>query len=399
MTIFSREEMDRRMAAARVAMPERELDAVLATSYAASYYLSGAPIHCFGRPMATVIPREGDPAMVTSVIELGHIAAQSWISDIRPYWDFNTAPDYSRPQPPLQSMAQLLAGVLADRGLMRGRIGFEDAKLPLAHLDALRAALPNADFIGASEMLDGLRLVLSSAELALTRSADAIADIGQERLIALIAPGMTAREIVDDVRATMTDAILERHPDMPFHMHVGTGLGSGAKGAGHSEWATWNGAGRVEPGQLLETVISVWLWGYWGNVERAVYVGEPPAEVRRGFEIMIEANERAIAAIRPGVTLADVDRAAKAVLTRHGYTTRSGSGCGRGITSYEADARELTMDLRLYADVILEPGMAFSLEPDLDVPGIGVFRHCNTIIVTDDGCDVDSRLPRGVVWV
>jgi len=150
---------------------------------------------------------------------------------------------------------------------------------------------------------------------------------------------------------------------------------------------------------LLETVISVWLWGYWGNVERAVYVGEPTDEVRRAFEIMVEANEAAIAATRPGTPLADVDRAAKAVLTRHGYPTRTGSGCGRGITSYEADARELKMDVRLYADVILEPGMAFSLEPDLDVPGIGVFRHCNTIIVTETGCEVDSRLPRGAIWV
>ena len=114
---------------------------------------------------------------------------------------------------------------------------------------------------------------------------------------------------------------------------------------------------------------------------------------------MIETNEAAISATRPGVSLVDVDQAAKDVLTHYGYTTRTGSGCGRGITSYEADARELAMDLRAYADVILEPGMAFSLEPDLDVPGIGVFRHCNTIIVTEDGCEVDSRLPRGAIVV
>jgi Xaa-Pro aminopeptidase len=296
-------------------------------------------------------------------------------------------------------MARLLAGAIGDRGLARRRIGFEDAKLPLAHLAALRAALPDIDFVPASDLLDRLRLVLSPEELALVRAADAVADVGQERLIVLLRPGATARELVDDVRATMIDAILARHPDMPFHLHVGTGLGAAAKGAGHSEWATWNGEDRVERGQLLETVISVWLWGYWGNVERAVYVGEPSDEILRAFQIMIDANEAAIAATRPGVSLADVDRAAKTVLTRHGYTTRTGSGCGRGITSYEADARELQMDLRLYADVVLEPGMAFSLEPDLDVPGIGTFRHCNTIIVTETGCEVDSRLPRGVIWV
>ncbi|MDF2759266.1 MAG: hypothetical protein K0S99_1898 [Thermomicrobiales bacterium] len=398
MSIFSRQEMDRRVAATRVAMDGLALDAVIATSYPASYYLSGAPIHCFGRPMATLVSRQGEAAMMASIIEKGHVAAQSWIEDVRHYWDYNVTPVFTNPQPPLQSMVELLASTIEERGLSQARIGIEDATLPLAHLAAFRSVLANVEFVEASDMLDRLRLVLSAEELALTRAADAIADVGQERLIELITPGATARDLVDQVRAAMLDAILERHPEMPFHVHVGTGLGAVAKGSGHSEWATWNGESRIEIGQLLETVISVWLWGYWGNVERAVYVGEPSPEVREAFQIMVDANEAAIAATRPGIPLADVDRAAKAVLTEHGYQTRTGSGCGRGITSYEADARELKMDLRLYSDVILEPGMAFSLEPDLDVPGMGTFRHCNTIIVTKTGCDVDSRVPRGIVW-
>jgi Xaa-Pro dipeptidase len=398
-SIFSREEMDRRVTAARAAMERFNLDAVVATSYPASYYLSGAPIHCFGRPMATLIPRQGEAAMVTSIIEKGHVEPQSWIEDVRHYWDYNVTPEYPNPQPPLQSMVELLASTLGERGLSQGRIGVEDAKLPLAHLVAFRSVLPDVEFIEASDMLDRLRLVLSEEELVLTRAADAIADVGQERLIERITPGASARDLVDQVRATMLDVILERHPEMPFHFHISTGLGELGKGAGHSEWATWNRESRIEAGQLLETVISVWLWGYWGNVERAVYVGEPSREVQQAFQVMVDANEAAIAVTRPGTPLADVDRAAKAILTKHGYQTRTGSGCGRGITSYEADARELKMDLRLYSDVILEPGMAFSLEPDLDVPGIGTFRHCNTIIVTENGCDVDSRLSRGIIWV
>jgi Xaa-Pro dipeptidase len=224
--------------------------------------------------------------------------------------------------------------------------------------------------------------------------------LGQEELLKILKPGRTAYELSAHLTQVMTDYILNRHPDKPFRIHVGTGLGSGTKSAGHSEWTTWNLDDRVQPGQLLESVFSVWLWGYWGNVERAVYVGgEPPDEVRRPFEVMVEANEAAIAATRPGVPLVEVDRACKTVLARYGYPTRTGSGCGRGITSYEANARELKMDLRPYSDVVLAPGMAFSLEPDVQVPGIGVFRHCNTIIVTEDGCLVDSRLPRGVLWV
>jgi Xaa-Pro aminopeptidase len=197
----------------------------------------------------------------------------------------------------------------------------------------------------------------------------------------------------------MIETICKRFPDMPFHLHVMSGLGSGDKIAGHSEWTTWNNQDVVKQGQLLETVVDVWLWGYWGNVERAVGVGKPNEAMRKPFEVMVEANEAAIKAIKPGVLLSDIDRAAKDVLLEHGYDTRTGTGCGRGITSYEGNARELLMDIRPYSDVVLEPGMAFSIEPDVREPGVGTFRHCNTIIVTEDGCEVDSRTPRGIIWV
>ena len=126
------------------------------------------------------------------------------------------------------------------------------------------------------------------------------------------------------------------------------------------------------------------------NVERTLYVGTPNSQVRLAFDIMVEANETTIAMIQPAIGLAEVDRTAKGVLTHYGYTTRSGSGCGRGIVSYEGNARELHMDLRLYSELLLEAGMAFSLEPDLLEVGVGTFRHCNTIIVTDEACVVDS---------
>ncbi len=399
MPVFSRREMDRRVRNLRQKMAEQGIGCVTATSYAASYYLSGVPIHCFGRPMATLIPLEGEAAMVQSIIEKGHTERQSWIKDVRTYWDCNIEPTYENPRPPLASMVHLVKDALAGWRLETGRIGIEEGHLPLGHYEALRAALPKAEFVGVSDMLDRLRMVMSEEELRLTRLADAIADLGQETLIRAIEPGKPAYKLATHVKTVMTEEILSRHPDTPFLIHAGCGLGSVEKAAGHSEWTTWNLEDRVKEGQLLETVMSVWLWGYWGNVERAVAVGEPTEVVRRPFEIMVEANEAAIAAIRPGVRLADVDRVTKDVFAKYGYGTRTGSGCGRGIVSYEGNARELKMDLRLYSDVVLEPGMAFSLEPDLRVPGVGTFRHCNTIIVTEDGCEVDSRLPRGVIWV
>lgn len=399
MPIFSRAELLRRAASLHDALVAHDLDAVIVTSYAGFYYVTGVPIHAFGRPMAAIFPREGAPAIVESIIEIEHTTAHTWIDDIRTYYDYNIQPVFENPQPPPASLTAQVREVLVERGLEYARIGIEEAHLSVTLHRLWQAALPQAEFVPASARIDRLRLVLSAEEMALVRAADAIADFGQELLIGGIAPGRRAFDLVQEVRGAMVEECCRRHPDMPFHLHVDPGMGDGTKAAGHSEWTLWNLEDRVGSPQLLTTVISVWLWGYWGNIERSVHVGAATPEVRRAFDVMVEANETAIAAIRPGMRLADVDRTAKAVLARHGYPTRSGSGCGRGIVSYEGNARELLMDLRLYAEVTLEPGMAFSLEPDVHLPGVGTFRHCNTIIVTPEGCKVDSRLARDPIYV
>lgn len=185
---------------------------------------------------------------------------------------------------------------------------------------------------------------------------------------------------------------------MPFVVHADVGLHDDKKRIIHSEWATWGPTDKVQPGQVLATVFSAWLWGYSGNVERAIAVGEPRGRQRELFELMVEMNEKAIAMVRPGVRVCDIDKRMKALFDEHGLVTPTGTGVGRGITSYEANARELKLDIRLYNDVVLEAGMAFSIEPHVRENDV-IYRHCNTIIVTSDGCEVDSKVPRGVLWV
>jgi Xaa-Pro aminopeptidase len=225
-----------------------------------------------------------------------------------------------------------------------------------------------------------------------------VADVGQTALIGRLSVGARAADLHDEAEGVMRRAVFEHYPEVAFHLRVGVGLGNPAKSAGHSEWTTWGPTDVARPGQILETVVDAILWGYTGNVERAVVIGRPSARISRDYGVMVEANERAIAAVRPGVRLAEIDRICKDVFARRGFTTRSGSGVGRGTISYEGNHRELLMDVRLYSDTVLESGMAFSIEPDLQTED-GTYRHCNTIIVTDDGCEVDSHVERGLIWV
>lgn len=395
---FTADEIDGRLAALRVALDGAGLDAVLLTSYPAIFHQLGTPIHQFGRPAAALVPVAGEPAIVCSIIEISHVRAQSPVGDVRTYRDLDSSVTSGEPQPPLAALVAHLGAVVRDRRLDRGRVGFEDGSLSARTMDRLRAELPDVEWVAAGDLVDRRRLVKSPAELAILRAADAIADDGLETALDGLRAGSTAREIHEAARTRMLDAVLVGHEGVPFHLRIDPGLGEGSRSAGHSEWALWDSATRPAAGRVLVVVIDAILWGYTGNVERTVVVGEPTARVRRDFETMVEANERAIATIGPGVGLADVDRACKAVLSAAGHDTRTGSGVGRGPISYEGGWRELLLDVRLYSDVVLEAGVAFSLEPDLQTPD-GTYRHCNTIIVTEAGCQVDSRLPRDVLVV
>ena len=104
MAIFSRAEMGRRHEALRERMKLGDVDAVIATSFAVFYYLSGVPLHPFGRPMAVVIPLDGEPVIIEAIIDRGHTLLQSWIQDVRNYWDYNPTPSHENPHPPLDSL-------------------------------------------------------------------------------------------------------------------------------------------------------------------------------------------------------------------------------------------------------------------------------------------------------
>lgn len=394
---FETAELERRRARCAERLNSASLDGVVATSYPSSYYLAGCPIHAFGRPSATVLSAAGQIVLVVSIIEQPHIEAQASVDDVRYYYDYGVERgNYDDPLPPIDSFTRLLAEVVANLGLAASRIGFEETTASVEQLGRWSAALPTARFVGASRLLAEVRAVLSPCELEFVRSADRVADAGQAAVLEALTVGATAREVDAFARERMLDLLGAEMPDSPFALRIDTGLGDVRKSAGHSEWMLWSGHERPSPGEVIVTGVDVLLWGYAGNVERTIAMEPVPDRVRRDFETMVRASEAGIEAARVGNTLGDVDRACKEVLAAAGHITRSGSGLGRGIVSFEGNARELMMDVRLYSGISLEPGMTISIEPDL-LTSDGTYRHCNTVIVTEEGPVVDSALDRGVI--
>lgn len=149
---------------------------------------------------------------------------------------------------------------------------------------------------------------------------------------------------------------------------------------------------RLERGDVLIHTRQLALNGYRAELERTAFVGEPTDEQASAFQTMLDAQQAAIDALAPGVPASEVDRAARSVIERAGYgehaVHRTGHGIGVGVHEQPY--------LRYDNPEPLRPGMLVTIEPGFYVPGLGGFRHSDTLLVTDDGAELMTHFPRSL---
>lgn len=129
--------------------------------------------------------------------------------------------------------------------------------------------------------------------------------------------------------------------------------------------------------------------GYGAEIERTFFIDKVPANAIRPFQYMMEARALAIDLIKPGAVMNDVDAAVNSLLTKAGYSDNllHRTGHGFGVTDHEGPFLA-EGDYR-----VIKPGMLFSVEPGIYLPGIGGFRHSDTVLVTEQGCQLLTSHP------
>jgi Xaa-Pro dipeptidase len=133
--------------------------------------------------------------------------------------------------------------------------------------------------------------------------------------------------------------------------------------------------------------------GYCSDMTRTFFKGQPDEAFKKVYEIVKTANERAIATVKPGVKLSEVDAAARQYITEMGYgdyfTHRTGHGIG-------ADVHEFP-DVSAVSDVICEPGMTFSIEPGIYLTDKFGIRIEDLVCVTEEGCQVLNDFSKNLI--
>ncbi|MDR7303479.1 M24 family metallopeptidase [Haloactinomyces albus] len=352
------------------------LDALLLSPGSDLEYLIGAGGESFERLSCLVLPASGHSAgpvlVVPKLEELGYadvpatelgIEIVTWVDGQDPHG--------------------IVADLLRRDGAAPARVGVADV-MPALHTLPLRAALPGVEQVLAGSVLRELRMRKDAAEVDALRRAGAAIDRVHARMGEFLKAGRTEAEVGADI----TEAIVtEGHLEAAFVI-----VGSGPNGASPHHALSDR---VIEKGDVVVVDIGGPIpGGYNSDCTRTYALGEPAQpDVRETYAVLEAAQRAAVESVRPGVTAASVDAAAREPIAAAGFgdhfVHRTGHGIGLDVHEepYMMGGNELP----------LEPGMAFSIEPGIYQEGHWGARIEDIVVVTDDGVESLNNQPHELV--
>ncbi|WP_337177099.1 aminopeptidase P family protein [Paludisphaera sp.] len=284
-------------------------------------------------------------------------------------------------RPGTQGMMAAVAEVAGRLGI--ASLGFEAAHVSVVDHAKLGEELKSVELAPKVDLVETLRQVKDDAEIAAIREAVAIAQEAFARLTGELEPGLTEKEAADRLEAHMR-ALGATGTSFPTIVAVG-------------RRAALPHARPTAEARIGDDDFVLIDWGacgrsYKSDLTRVVATGNVTPKLEEVHGIVLEAQERAIRAIRPGARAQDVDAEARSFIERAGYGGYFDHGLGHGIGM---DVHEGPR-LRRESPTILEPGMVVTVEPGIYLPEWGGVRIEDDVLVTPDGHEVLSSLPKGL---
>ena len=334
-------------------------------------YLSGLHFHLMERPVVMFFVPGRNPAIVLPELELQKTKQLPFPVEVFPYGENPSTWD------------EAFKKAVKTLGLDGKSIGVEPRAMRLLEFRHVKAGAPEADYSDATASLAALRVRKDADEISRMRRAVRIAQDALESTLPLIKIGMTEKEVANELVTQLLRCGSE--PEMPFSPIVSGGPNSANPHASPTER-------NLQSGDLLVVDWGAAYQGYISDLTRTFAVGEVEDEYHKIHKIVQQANEAGRKSGGPGVPCAEVDKAARKVIDEAGYgaffTHRTGHGIG--MEGHE-DPYIRGDNLQL-----LEPGMAYTVEPGIYLPDRNGVRIEDNMIVTESGAESLSDMPREI---
>lgn len=261
------------------------------------------------------------------------------------------------------------------------RVGFESEIVSVAQLQRLKEKSPeDLEWVPLGRELTALRGVKSEAESRILKQAADLSAAAFADVLSLIEPGRSEVEIALELEFALRRRGGE---DRSFDFIVA----SGERGALPHGVASDK---ILAPGELVTIDFGTRFKGYCSDETVTIALGSVSPELRRLFDTVLEAHDRAIDGVRPGVPLKAIDALARDLISERGYGDYFGHGLGHGVG---LEIHEFpTVSARSEGEV--REGMVFTIEPGIYVPGLGGCRIEDMVLVTGDGCERLTSIPK-----
>jgi Xaa-Pro aminopeptidase len=352
---FTATDFELRLSRAAKNAAEEGLDGVLVAPGPDLMYFTGyAPIAITERITMLVISATRDPAMIVPILERPD-------AEDAPAATVLTLHDWTDGDDPYAKTAELLDE--------RGRYAISDSAWAM-HVLGLQRTLPQSGYLSMTTALPMLRAIKGPDEIERLEAAGEAADASLEQIVNVRFAGRRESDIAADLAGFLRE---HGHSQVDF-----TVVGSGPNGANpHHEMSER----VIEEGDMVVLDFGGLKDGYGSDTTRSVHVGEPTDEEREVYDVVRRAQQAGFEAVRPGVACQEIDRAARKVIADAGYGEYfiHRVGHGIGLTTHEPPYMvEGEMHL-------IQPGMCFSIEPGIYLPGRFGVRIEDIVVATEDG--------------
>lgn len=367
------EERKQRIANAQEWMGREKMDAIFMEGTASCFYFTGMRWGQSERTFGVVIPAKGAIAYVCPKFEEDRAREliQPVFGDEVRCWEEDESP------------FELIAGIVRDRGMQHRRIGLEE-RVRFFIADGVRKAMPGLDIVDATPVTAGCRMYKSAAEIALMQHANDVTIEAYKAAFATVRPGMSQSEFSSNLSAAFRKL----------------GFSGGALVCVGKYSAMPHGSvipQTIQEGDVLLVDGGTNCEGYTSDITRTIVVGKPSPKQTEVWNLEKAAQDAAYAAIRVGATCHSVDAAARKVIEEAGFAKNYGlpglphrTGHGIGL-----EGHEWTNFVKGNMTKIA-PGMCFSNEPTISIPGEFGIRLEDCLYITENGPRFFTRQSKSI---
>lgn len=353
---------------------QRGLDWVALNPGPSLRYLTGLSFHLMERPVVVLVGSNRRLKVILPELELAKVADMPFEAEIHTFGDDPA------------TWQRIYETALQDISAIPLRVGVEPTQLRFLELDLLRKALPNADFVDGSAALAELRMRKGVEELKAIRQAAIIAQNALLNTLETVKPGQSELQISAELMVQLFRAGSEA--ELPFAPIVSTGPNTANPHASPTDRV-------LQEGEMLLIDWGASFGGYFSDITRTFFCGDPNDEMKQIADLVERANAAAQLGGRRGMVAGEVDKLARDIITEGGYgecfTHRTGHGLG--MEAHEAPY------IFQGNPLILEPGMVFTIEPGIYLPGKYGVRIEDDVVVEAEGLRSLTDLPRKVMRI